>query len=136
MLKKYHYITQLSGFILIIIGLYNTISGLYLMLPLKHLLLNITDNTTHVGLYGLLTRLFLVIAFSSLFIFSGIGVLRLKEWARKLSLFTLGLNILFTIPVTHLNLQIVIMKIVVITISLSIIYLLLLKNVKKQFRNN
>ena len=63
----------------------------------------------------------------------GKGVLRLKEWARKLSLLTLGLFILIMIPVPHVNLQIVIVKIVFICISLSIIYLLSLKNVKKQF---
>ena len=135
MLKKYHYITQLSGFFLIIIGILNTIStSLYLLLPIKQLLLNITEiNKNHVGLFLLLTRSFLVIAFSFLFIFSGIGVLRLKEWARKLSLLTLGLFILIMIPVPHVNLQIVIVKIVFICISLSIIYLLSLKNVKKQF---
>lgn len=138
MFKRDHFISQLCGVILIVIGLLDIVSfSFHAMVPIKHIFFKTTpDDIKHTVFLGLFVSSLIAISFSFSFIFSGIGVLRSKEWARKLSLWTLGLHILIVIPVAPGEINIGPAKIVLICISISIIYLLSKKSIKEQFKRN
>lgn len=138
MFKRAHFISQLCGVILIVVGLFDIVSfSLNAMIPIKYIFFSSTpDDIKHTISLGLLISSLIVVSFTFSFIFSGIGVLRLKEWARKLSLWTVGLHILIVIPIAPGKINIGLIKIVIIFISISIIYLLSKKSIKGQFKRN
>ena len=79
---------------------------------------------------------FIVFLFSFHFILTGIGVLRLKNWARKAGMWTTGIHALFfVIPsfITVTGLTIRIEHIGLTGISLLLIFTLLNKSIKEQF---
>jgi len=138
MFKRDHFISQLCGVILIVLGLFDIVSfSFHAMIAIKHIFSNSTpDNIKHTISLGLFISSLIAVSFTFSFIFSGIGVLRFKEWARKLSLWTIGLHILIVIPIAPGKINIGLVKIVIICISISIIYLLSKKSIKEQFKRN
>jgi len=129
-------VTKINGYILISFGLmYIGAIGLYASLipfsrtfsdatppDVKHVII------THMVLTSLLGMLFVIS-----FIASGIGVLRFKDWARKLSRVILVLNLFILIPVGPVEIEIGPARIVYILISIAIICLLSKRYVKDLF---
>jgi hypothetical protein len=143
MLKRDYIISQLCGMVLIAIGVVGTLSiGFVAISSIKHLFFQSTPlDTKYATLLLMFSRSLINFAFVFLFIVSGIGVLRFKEWARKVALVTLVLFIsmfclILFVLVTTSNIYssiYIIMVIGIICISISIIYFLTKKSIKEQF---
>ena len=144
MLKRDYIISQLCGMVLIAIGVVGTLSiGFLAISSIKHIFFQSTPpDTKYAALLLMFSRFLIHFAFVFLFIVSGIGVLRFKEWARKVALITLVLYISIFIfflipftPVTPSSIYIV-MVIGMICISISIIYFLSKKSIKEEFNGD
>ena len=143
MFKRDYIISQLCGMVLIAIGVVGTLSiGFVAISSIKYIFFQSTPLDTKYATSLLMFSRFLInFSFVFLFIVSGIGVLRFKEWARKVALVTLVLFIsmlcliLFVLVTTnniYSNIYII-MVIGIICISISIIYFLTKKSIKEQF---
>ena len=135
MFRRDHFISKLCGIALILIGMVYTVSlGFIAVIMIPQFFVKSTpDNIRNIAFPILIIILLIFIAFAISFILSGVGVLRFKEWARKLSLWSLGLHIIFLIPVSVGTFRIGIEKIAIISVSISIFYLLFKRSIKEQF---
>ena len=143
MLKRDYIISQLCGMVLIAIGAVGTLSiGFVATSWIKHIFFRSTfPDPKYAALLFMASRFLIHFAFVFLFIVSGIGVLRFKEWARKVALVTLVLFIsmfclILLVLLTTSNIyssNYIIMVIVIICISISIFYFLTKKSIKEQF---
>jgi hypothetical protein len=134
MFKRNHYIALLCGTILIGIGILDIVSFIFpVVMLLKKTFSSTSDDMRHIVMLFVYIGSLFAILFAFSFILSGIGIIRLKEWARKLALWTVGLHILIILPVAPGKIDIGIEKIIIICISIAIFYFLLKKSIKEQF---
>ncbi len=128
-------LTRLCGYVLVFFGLmYLFALGFYAVLPFDRIFSDATPTDvkhviiTHMILTSLIGMLFVVS-----FIASGIGVLRFREWARKVSIVTLLPHLLILAPVVRVQVKIEPMIILYVFISILIIYVLSKKSIRDVF---
>jgi polyferredoxin len=140
--KRDYIISKLCGIILIAIGVVDSPTpsvSLLAIRSIKHIFFQGTPPDTKYAALLLMVPSFLIyFLFLFLFVMSGIGVLRFKEWARKLALVTLVLYIsIFLFFLIQFAAQAaptgIYVVIGMICISISIIYFLSKKSIKKEF---
>jgi hypothetical protein len=133
-------VTKINGYILIAFGLmYIFALGFYFcaLIPFNRIFSDATPtNVKHVIITHMILTSLIGMLFVVSFIASGIGVLRFREWARKVSIGTLLLHLLILAPVVRVQVKIEPMIILYVFISIAVICLLSKRYVKDLFNKN
>jgi hypothetical protein len=124
---------KICAIMLGILGAYYAIAFIFVAINLLSKELSFAMEHGSIGVYlHILFISFVHILVASLFIYSAVGISKLNKTSRKLAIIITGLN-LFTVLTKTSGWPMFSMKIILFLISLSVLFLLLNKEVKGNF---